>query len=186
MQSLQAPGLLLVGALFLAVAYSLSAKRLFTLLRRTRWIMLSLLLIYAYTTPGTAVLPESAQFSPTQEGLTDGLLQLGRLVFALAGLSVLLSLLPQRQLISGLYVLGCPLRYVGVSRERLAARLALTLHYAESALPDTVSDWHSHIEQGLSSVKGGQSSVELHVTSFVLRDGLLLVLGVASLVLAII
>ena len=185
MQSLQATGLLLVGVPLLVVACTLSAAHFFTLLRRTRWIMLSLLLIYAYATPGEAVWTSLAQFSPTYEGLLDGLLQLCRLSFALAGLSILLSLLSQQQLITGLYTLAYPLRYVGLSRERVAVRLALTLHYAESAMLYTAADWRGSIEHLLTSAEIKQNSIELHTTPFTLRDGLLLVMGCASLVLVL-
>ena len=151
MQSLQATALLLAGLPLLVVACLLSAMRLRTLLHRTRWIMLSLLAIYAYATPGEAVWASLAQFSPTHEGLIDGLLQLLRLAFALAGLAILLSLLSQQKLISGLYTLGYPLRYMGLSRERVAVRLALTLQYAESAMLDTSTNWRSNIAQMLAA-----------------------------------
>ena len=183
MQSLQAAALMLAGLPLLIAAYAISAARLLTLLRRTRWIMLSLLLIYAYATPGEAVWAPLAQFSPTHEGLIDGLLQLCRLFFALAGLSILLSLLPQQQLIGGLYTLGYPLRYVGLSRERIAVRLALTLHYAESAMLNTTANWRGSIEQVLAPAGIKQDSIELHATPFTLRDALLLVAGCAALVL---
>ena len=183
MQSLQADALLLAGLPLLVVAYAISAAHLFTLLRRTRWIMLSLLLIYAYATPGEAVWAQLAQFSPTHEGLMDGVLQLCRLLFILAGLSILLGLLPQRQLVSGLYSLGYPLRYVGLSRERVAVRLALTLHYAESAMLDTSTNWRGSIEQMLAPAEVKQDCIELHSAPFTPRDTLLLVLGCASLVL---
>ena len=182
MQSLPAMGLLLAGVPLLAAACALSAVRLLALLRRTRWIMLSLLLIYGYATPGAAVWAALAQFSPTHEGLTGGLLQMSRLTFALAGLAILLRLLPQQQLISGLYTLGYPLRYVGLSRERLAVRLALTLHYAESAVLDTAANWRGSIEQMLAQGEAKQHSIELQTTPFTLRDGLLLIVGCALLV----
>lgn len=130
-QALQATKLVLAGLPLLAVAYALSATCLIILLRCTRWIMLSLLLIYAYATPCVAEWASLAQFSPTHKGLTNGLLQLCRLAFTLASLAILLNLLPRQQLISGLYVLTYPLRYFGLSRERLAVRLALTLQYAD-------------------------------------------------------
>ncbi len=182
MQALPAMGLFLAGVPLLAVAYVLSAARLLALLRRTLWIMLSLLLIYGYTTPGAAVWPVLAQFSPTHEGLTDGLLQMSRLAFMLAGLSLLLRLLPQPQLLCGLYTLGYPLRYAGLSRERVAVRLALTLHYAESAMLDTAANWRSSIEQMLVQVEAKQHSIELQTTPLTLRDVLLLLLGCALLV----
>ena len=177
-QSLAGVTLFLIGVPLLIIASTLSVARLLVLLRRTRWIMLSLLLIYAYTTPGSALLAPLAQYSPTEQGLAAGLIQLSRLVFALAGLSVLLSLLPQRQLISGLYVLAYPLRFAGWSRERIAVRLALTLNYAES-MPVTLANWRSIIEVVPTMIE--ESSVELHVIPFALRDGLLLTLGCASL-----
>jgi len=202
MQSLQATALLFAGVPLLIAAYALSAARLLILLRRTRWIMLSLLLIYAYATPGAAVWASLAQFSPSYEGLSDGLLQLCRLAFALAGLAILLGVLSQPQLIGGLYTLAYPLRYLGLSRERIAVRLALTLHYAESAMLDTSGNWRDSIGEMLTAEgsprRGGvpagvplagapaetkRSSVELHTTAFILRDGLLLLLASTLLLL---
>ncbi|MBI4937217.1 MAG: hypothetical protein HY846_03205 [Nitrosomonadales bacterium] len=185
LQSLQAAALLLAGLPLLLAAGLLAGRRLLTLLRRTRWIMLSLLLVYAYATPGEAVWPTLAQFSPTLEGMGDGLLQLCRLLFALAGLSVLLGLLTQQQLVSGLYTLSYPLRYAGLSRERLAVRLALTLHYAESAVRDTSANWRGSIEQMLSPATSGQDNIELHAPPFTRRDSLLLAAGCVALALAL-
>jgi energy-coupling factor transporter transmembrane protein EcfT len=186
MQPMHAPALLLSGGALAAAALKLSAGRLFILLRRTRWIMFSLLLIYGYATPGTAVWMQGGMFSPTYEGLADGLLQLCRLVFALAGLSIVLGMLSRQQLVGGLYVLAYPLRYVGLSRERMAVRLALTLHYAESAMLDTASDWRGSIERMLEPVAPAQRDIELHAAPFTLRDGLLLVAGAVVLAAALI
>ena len=67
----------------------------------------------------------------------------------------------------------------------MAVRLALTLRYAESSLPDAAANWRSHIEQGLAPAEVSHHTIELQVTPFAMRDGLLLVLGGISLVLAI-
>lgn len=185
LQSLQAAVLLLAGLPVLLAASLLAGHRLFALLRRTRWIMLSLLLIYAYATPGEAVWVPLAQFSPTYEGLGDGLLQLSRLLFVLASLSILLNSLSQQQLVGGLYTLSYPLRIVGLSRERLAVRLALTLHYAESAMLETPANWRDRIELMLSPAPANRGGIELHAAPFTLRDSLLLLAGCAALVLAL-
>jgi energy-coupling factor transport system permease protein len=177
LQSLHATALLLAGAPLLLAAYALSASRLLKLLRRTRVIMLSLLIIYAYATPGVAVWEEMAQFSPTWEGLADGVLQLCRLAFALAGLAIVLGLLSQQQLVGGLYTLAYPLRYLGLSRERAAVRLALTLHYADTATLDVAHDWRGSIAQMLAPAQITQHTIELHTTPFSVRDGLLLLVG---------
>ncbi|MBI1174682.1 MAG: hypothetical protein GC139_05370 [Sideroxydans sp.] len=186
MQALHAPALLLTGALLAAAALKFSASRFHTLLRRTRWIMFSLLMIYGYATPGTAVWLSGGMFSPTVEGLLDGLLQLCRLIFALAGLSIVLGLLSQRQLVGGLYTLLYPLRYLGLSRERIAVRLALTLHYAESAMLDTASDWRSSIEHMLAPVTVEPHGVELYAARFGWHDGLLLTAAAAALVVVVV
>ncbi|MEO7780554.1 MAG: hypothetical protein ABIR84_01790 [Candidatus Nitrotoga sp.] len=186
MQSLQPTGMLLVGFLLLSVACVLSASRLITLLRRTRWIMLSMLCIYAYATPGEAVWVSLAQYSPTQEGLINGTLQLCRLIFTLAGLAILLSLLTRQQFIGGLYVLTYPLRYVGLSRERLTVSLALTLQYAESAIWDRNTNWHARIGQMLAPAEEVTlHSIELHISSFTIHDCMILTIGCTLLVLVL-
>jgi energy-coupling factor transport system permease protein len=151
-QVLHGIALLLLGAMVLLCALKICSARLLILLRRTRWILFSLLLIYAYATPGEAVWAQGEAYSPTLEGLQDGFLQLGRLVCTLAGLAILLMRLTQNQLIEGLFVLLAPLQKIGFPRERVAVRLALTLRYAESAMTETARDWRGSIENLLAPV----------------------------------
>ncbi|MDO8412154.1 MAG: CbiQ family ECF transporter T component [Gallionellaceae bacterium] len=179
MQSLSVTALFFMGVLLLLAAYLWSAARLLILLRRTRWIMFSLLLIYAYATPGNALWPALAQFSPTIEGLTGGIVQAGRLLCVLASLAMLLQALPPGQLINGLYTLSYPLHFIGLPRERIAVRLALTLHYAEMNLLPSV-DWHTHIDHMLAPVYQGQAAqhdIEIHHLPYTWLDGLLWVAG---------
>ena len=180
-QRLQPLALLALSTVLFGLALRLSAKQLLSLLRRTRWILFSLLLIYAYTTPGTALWVQLGIVSPTREGLLDGLLQLGRLLSVLSALAILLELLPQAQLISGLYTLAYPLRWLGLSRERIAVRLALTLEYAESAMSDTAKDWRTTISAALQPSATGATHIELRLQPFGVIDGLLLLASAAVL-----
>ncbi len=173
--------LLLAGGPLVVVAWRLSAARLIQLLRRTRWIMLSLLLIYGYATPGAAVWEALSAWGPTLEGLQDGFVQLCRLVLSLAALSVVLSLLSRAQLVGGLYVLAYPLRLLGVSRERFAVRLGLTLHYAESAMRDMSADWRGRIECMLAPAPVEPHCIEIHAAPFTRRDGLLVAAAAVAL-----
>jgi energy-coupling factor transporter transmembrane protein EcfT len=182
MQDFHAKQLMFAGVLTMATALKLSATRLCILLRRTRWIMISLLLVYGYATPGETLWAQAGMFSPTQQGLLDGLLQLSRLVFMLASLSAVLSMLSQQQLVGGLYTLVYPLRYLGWSRERIAVRLALTLRYAESSMKDAAADWRGSIEKALAPAADGNQIVELHASAFTWRDALLLVTSAALFV----
>jgi len=178
-QRLQPLALLLASAILLSLALRLSVVQLRSLLRRTRWILFSLLLIYAYTTPGAALWEALGFVSPTREGLVDGALQLGRLLSVLSGLAILLVLLPEAQLISGLYTLAYPLRWFGLSRERIAVRLALTLEYAEASMRDTASDWRSAIRAALQTSANGAEHVELRLRPFGLADAVALLAGAA-------
>jgi energy-coupling factor transporter transmembrane protein EcfT len=178
-QRLPALALLVLTAVLVGLALRLCAAQLLSLLRRTRWILLSLLVIYAYTTPGAALWAQLGYFSPTREGAADGLLQLGRLLSVLSGLAILLALLPQTQLISGLYTLAYPLRWFGLSRERIAVRLALTLEYAESAMRDTAGDWRATIHEALQPSASGAEQIRLRLQAFGVADALLLLAGAA-------
>lgn len=180
-QRLQPLALSVLSATLFILAMKLCAAQLLSLLRRTRWILISLLLIYAYTTPGAALWEQLGSVSPTLEGLQDGALQLGRLLCVLSGLAVLLALLPQAELISGVYSLAYPLAWFGLSRERIAVRLALTLQYAETAMRDTASDWRSTIRDAVQPATNGVKHIELRVQAFGVMDVLLLVGGVALL-----
>jgi energy-coupling factor transporter transmembrane protein EcfT len=172
--------LVVAGFVFLG-ALLVSTRKFMQLLRRTRWITLSLLLVYAYTTPGQPVLDMLGIFSPSREGLGDGVLQLMRLMVALAGLAILLERLHRQKLIAGLYSLLAPLQLIGLSRERVAIRLALTLHYAEVAMVRGPLTWQDNLRSLFVPHEESATQMELKLYRFGIRDWLLL--GIALLLL---
>lgn len=174
-QAMHGFALLALGCCVLALAIGISALRLLHLLRRTRWIFISLLLIFAYATPGSPCLAQLGVFSPGCAGVLDGGIQLIRLLTVLAGLSMLLTLLSPVQLTGGLFILLHPVRYLGFSRERLAVRLALTLHYAENAMHDTAHDWRASLTSLSSHAQAGGDIIELELLPFSLQDWLLVI-----------
>jgi energy-coupling factor transport system permease protein len=181
MQVLTLGALLVAAGIIFPLALLVSARKLMQLLRRTRWIMLSLLLIYAYSTPGQPLLDGLGMLSPSNEGLSDGVLQLTRLLAALAGLAVLLDRLHRLQLIAGLYTLLAPLQLIGVSRERVAVRLALTLHYAEVAMLRETHTWQDNLRNLFEPHDEESKQIELPLYRFAIHDGLLV--GLALLML---
>ena len=187
MQMLTLKVLLTAVAPVLLFALVLSKHKFIQLLRRTRWIMLSLLLIYAYSTPGEPLLDALGAFSPIREGVADGMLQLVRLLAALAGLSILLDNLHRQALIAGLYTLFAPLQWLGLSHERVAVRLALTLHYAEVAMlrsPGLQHGWQDAL-RGLLEPHGETTRhMELPRYYFGIGDMLLLIAAATMLWLA--
>lgn len=166
----------------LGIALKVCSTSLLTLLRRTRWVLLSLLLIYSYSTPGVALLPSLGFFSPSLEGMMEGGIQLARLLCALAGLAILLTRLPQAPLMSGLYVLLYPLHYLGFARERFAVRLALTLEKSETTMQETASHWRVAITDALVPAQLGATQIEIQTQSFQWRDGVWLLACVALLI----
>jgi len=172
MQFLPPVRLLLAGGLVLVFAFALSRRKFIQLVRRTRWIMLSLWVIYAYSTPGLVMFEPLGIFSPSQEGLLDGGLQLLRILAALAALAILLDRLHRQKLMAGLYALFAPLKYLGVSRERLAVRLALTLHYAEVAMLRETRSWQALLHSLFEPHGEVTQSMELPVYRFTAQDAL--------------
>ncbi|ARU30736.1 hypothetical protein CAP31_02960 [Sulfuriferula sp. AH1] len=105
-------------------------------LRRSRWLLLVLLLMHAYSLPGTPLWPALGAYSPSQIGLSSGLLQSWRLMLVLAMLAVLMTRLSREAILMGIYTLMAPLRYVGLEPERMAVRVWLTMRYAEALMED--------------------------------------------------
>jgi len=170
---MQLVALLAVACIILLFALMLSPLKFAQLLRRTRWIMLSLLFVYAYVTPGQPLLEMLGMFSPNREGIYDGALQLLRLMASLAGLAILLDRLQRQQLIAGLYILLFPLQLIGLSRERVAVRLALTLQYAEVAMLHKTRTWQDSLRSLCDSNDEAVAPIELVLYRLRIRDGFL-------------
>jgi energy-coupling factor transport system permease protein len=108
------------------------------LVRRARWLLASVLLIYAFATPGEFVAAWPECCAPTYEGLHQGMLQALRLLLMLAALSLVLARTSREGFIAGIWLWLRPLAVFGISAERFATRLWLTLHYVENTPPDLV------------------------------------------------
>lgn len=107
-------------------------------LRRSRWLLLVLLLVHAYSLPGAPLLPHLALYSPSVIGVQSGLLQMWRLVLVLALLALLMARLTRESMLLGLYSI---MRYVcfwGCSAQRVAMRIGLTLTYADALMNEPV------------------------------------------------
>lgn len=153
-----------------------AAQRFVRLLWKARWLWLALVLLYAWTVPGTLVWP--SDYSPSREGLQAGLIRVARLVLLLAALARLLSEFSPQQLAGGIYLLAKPLAWLGLDRRALAVRLALTLEYMEH--PPQGRNWLDELKSPLD-VAAGPDEILLSVAQAGLRDTLLLVAAVVLL-----
>ena len=132
------PGLA-VGALVLALFWIMARQPwdggAWCALRRIRWLLLSLVLLYGWFTPGRYLFPGWGGLSPTWEGMMLGGERAALLVLLALGAHLLLSATPRESLVSALALLAprdsrFPLRLVltleavGTASERLQHAVA--------------------------------------------------------------
>lgn len=129
-------------------------------IRRTRWLLLSIFLVYALATPGTELSPALGAFSPTSEGLHAGALQAWRLAILLGALALLLTATPGKEMLAGLYYLLAPLGDAAAGQ--VATRIWLTLYYAEQTLHLTRREWRDKLRSALDA----RAANDLHTVSF--------------------
>lgn len=144
------PGALLVPAVALCLAAGgvFARVRMLRLVRRIRFLLLAIVVLFAWFTPGEAAIVDLPLLSPTREGALLALEHGGRLIAVVCCVALLLEALPPARLVSGMYVMCRPLALIGVPPERLALRLLLVLHYVETAGGDGARDWKTWLLDG--------------------------------------
>ncbi len=145
------------------------------MVRRARWLLLSLFLIYAFATPGEALFPELGSLSPTIQGAHGGAMQAWRLVLLLLSLGWLLRSCPRNSLLSGLYILLRPFSSVGLDADRVAVRLWLTLQYAEQQPRRNAHGWWHELRLTLDPAPDAATEITLELPLFTWRDAVILV-----------
>lgn len=143
LQLLQGLPLVLSVALFTVVALARDAARWWRLLRRMRYILLAVCMLFLWQTPGTLLIPALGGWSPTVDGAVQALMHVLRLLAVVDVVAILMSALSVESWVAGLFVLAMPLRLIGVSPERFAVRLNLVLRAADSTQRRSWREWLS-------------------------------------------
>lgn len=151
-------------------------QRFVRLVWKARWLWLALIIIYAWTVPGTLLWP--TDWSPSREGLQTGFTRVARLLLLLAALARLQSEFSPQQLAGGVYLLAKPLGRLGLDRRALAVRLALTLEYLEQ--PARGRNWMDELRAPLIQASG-PDEIRLSFARSGLLDALILSMSVALL-----
>ena len=133
---------LLAACLFAPLAGARVMRRGGRLVWRTRWLLLSLLLVFAWGVAGEPLW--SGSLAPTREGVDEALKHLGRLVLVLVSVAAFLEFMPLAELLAATHALLAPLRRLGVDADRGVVRLMLVLRYVET-LPRP-RDWKSLLD----------------------------------------
>ena len=185
MQWLSTRPLLVLSAMTTIALLMLHPPQANNLLRRTRWLFLSLILIYAFATPGSSLLPQWGPYSPTTEGVRSGVMQAWRLVLLLLALALLMASSTRENLLAGLYTLLRPFKIIGANPERAAVRLWLTLHYAEQGAAIKPNEWMQTIQHGLEPPAITVAEINLQVPKFTWLDAFILAIATLLCVAAL-
>ena len=126
-------GLPLAGAAGLScvAAATMAGGHLRQLARRMRWLILTVVILYAFATPGEFLEGEAGELGLTWDGLFEGGEHLLRLLALLSLLALVLEACPRPRLVAGLHGMALPLSWLGFDRDRAAVRLLLVLEYVE-------------------------------------------------------
>lgn len=177
----------LLSPVFLAIALSgcalagvwLARSRCIRLVRRVRFLIVAIFVLFAGFTPGEAIWPAVQSLSPSREGMVLAVEHVGRLLAVVLCVALLLERLSLSRLVGGLYALLRPFHRIGLPAEALAVRLMLVLRYVESAPPGAWREW---LEDSPEVGAAGCEAIVIGRERLGRRDGALL-LALGALVL---
>jgi hypothetical protein len=97
------------------------------IIKRMRWLFLSILIVYLWFTPGEPLLPIKTDFMPTLQGLQTGLLRVLSLILIIVAVNYFISTIARHRLVQAIVWLLYPLNWMAIDTRQLALRIALTL-----------------------------------------------------------
>lgn len=119
--------LLILTAASILLAGLRAPHRSLALLRRSRWLLLSLCVLFLFATPGEYLPGVWGRLGLTHEGLHQGMEQLGRLLAMLSSLALLHEVVGTRGLLAAFYWWLRPFAW----RQATVVRLMLVLEFVE-------------------------------------------------------
>lgn len=120
----------LVVAAALAMRHRSLPGRTATMLWRLRWLFLSIVVVFAWFTPGEGLVAAMSAWSPTWDGLQYGLQRVLVIAVIVVLVAWLLDTTSRDEQLRGLLFLTTPLARLGFPHERFAVRLALVIEAA--------------------------------------------------------
>ena len=139
----------------LAVA-GMARARGIRLVRRVRYLLLAIVILFCGFTPGEALLADWPALSPSREGVRLAAEHAGRILAAVLCVALLMERLPPDRLVSGIYALLRPFGALGLSPARVAVRLLLVLRLVEEGAPRRWQAW-------LEEEAGGGAGEAVHI-----------------------
>lgn len=144
------------------------------LLRRMRWLLLSVWLILGYGVSGDAVF--DLVWMPTHQGVVEANLHVARLGLMLGCLASLFAFLGNQGLLVALRSLLGPLARLGLATDRLVVRLSLVMENLRADLPK--NSWRCMLD-GSGEASGGPETLWIEALQWRLSDYLICVAALA-------
>lgn len=149
------PAIILIGLVYVFT----SVQHLFSslvMLKRLRFLFISLALIYFWFTPGAPLFETWGNWSPTVEGLWLGSLRILILVLIVLAVHLLLRTSSREELLSAILWVAAPLQWFGIKYQRLAVRLTLVMRIIDQVMhePKVVRETKQTGENKLDSLVG--------------------------------
>lgn len=119
-----------------------AARRGMNLLRRSRWLLLSFLILYLFATPGEYLPGFWGDIGLTREGVQQGVEQIGRFLALLASLALVHHLAGTQGLLAGLYWWLRPIPW----SEPTVVRLSLVLEMVEQQHKINWREWLTPVQ----------------------------------------
>ena len=133
--------LAVVAAIILPLCLNFARWRTLVLVRRARWLLLSIAVLFVLATPGQRLPGIGGELGLTEDGLVLGGEHLLRLVLLLASLALVHEYLGTSRMMAGLYWLLAPIAGWRAMRERIVVRLMLVLDHVENSPARNWRDW---------------------------------------------
>lgn len=150
LQLLPLPWRLPLAGASLMLGFLLAPDRCWRMLKRSRWLLLSLAVLFAFFTPGEYVSGLAGKLGVTRDGLRLGIEQLSLIVAMLASLALLHDHAGTQGLLAGLYwLLGWH-----AGRAKTIVRLMLVLEYVEGSRERSWRDWLAGAGDGVPASDG--------------------------------
>lgn len=141
LQPFAATGLAVATLVTLPLALYGAGETTRKLLVRTRWLLLTIAVLFAFATPGEKLPGFLGETGITWDGIHQGVEHVLRLVLLLAALALLHKRLGNDGIVTGLHWLLTPLADWRDLRQRIVVRLMLVLDHVENAAPGHWRGW---------------------------------------------
>jgi hypothetical protein len=162
-QPLSPPLLAFLALILVPWAFFRARRRALLLLRRTRWLLLSITLLFVFATPGQHLPGAIGDLGVTQDGISMAAEHVLRLVLLLLSLALLHERLGTAGMMAGLHWLLAPLGHWREMRERIVVRLMLVLEHVEST---QARSWRAWLNEDVP----GPENMTLNVDSMHMTD----------------